>query len=81
MGMDKNSCRPTAQHRQMRSLHTSLKKTTIKNFEELCDPDENINPCSSYNELAEYVNMKVAKNTDMMQFCDHRTQFPKLYAV
>jgi len=35
-----------------------------------------------HNELADYVNFKVAKDTDIIKFwADHRTQFPKLCAV
>jgi len=59
-----------------------LKKTRIEDFEELCDPDEDTNPVR--NEVAEYVNLKVAKklNSDMMQSWSYRrTQSPKLFAV
>ena len=39
------------------------------------DHDEETNPVR--NELAEYVNLKVANNTDMMQWSDRHTQFLK----
>ena len=80
MGMGKCGKIPIPPHStDTEEQRPSLKNTRIENFEELCNPDEDINPVR--NELAEYVNLKVAKNIDMMQFwSDHRT-LPKLYAI
>jgi len=56
------------------------KKTRIENFEDLCDADDTTLPVR--NELADYVNFQVPKDTDIMKFwSDNRTHFPKLCLV
>ena len=82
MGMGKCGKIPVQLSTDTEEQPPSLKKTRIENFEELCDLNENVNPVP--NELAECVNLKMAKNIGMMQFwSDLRTQlqFPELCAV
>jgi hypothetical protein len=55
------------------------KKVKIDDFSDLCDPDEGIDRTS---ELSDYVNMKVSKDTDMMQFWrDNSKLLPNMFLV
>jgi len=51
----------------------------IEDFDDLCDPDDMGNERC---ELADYVNMKVSRDVDMLQFwLENRAVLPKLFAV
>jgi len=51
----------------------------IDDFDDLCDPKD---LGLERSELSDYVNLKVSKDTDMMQFwSDNKSLFPKLFSV
>jgi len=51
----------------------------LDDFADLCDPQE---MGRERNELAEYTNLKVSKDTDLIQFwLDNKSVLPKLYTV
>jgi len=51
----------------------------LDDFADLCDPEEQ---GTERNELAEYINLKVSKDTDLIQFwLDNKSVLPKLYTV
>ena len=51
----------------------------LDDFADLCDPQE---MGRERNELAEYMNLKVSKDTDLIQFwLDNKSVLPKLYTV
>ncbi len=51
----------------------------LDDFADLCDPQE---MGRERNELMEYVNLKVSKDTDLIQFwLDNKSVLPKLYTV
>jgi len=51
----------------------------LGDFADLCDPQE---MGREQNELVEYMNIKVSKNTDLIQFgLDNKSVLPKLYTV
>lgn len=55
------------------------KKPRLDDFSDLCDPED---MGQQRNELAEYVNLKVAKDIDIMQFWkENRTLLPHLFKV
>jgi len=57
----------------------SLKVDRIDDFSDLCDPE---GMGMERSELADYVNMKVAKETDMIKFwLENRGILPKLFQV
>lgn len=56
------------------------KKPRFDDFEELCDTVDGLT--SDRNELSEYVNLKVAKETDICCFWrENKFVFPKLYQI
>ena len=56
------------------------KKRRVFDFKDLCDPEDDQQ--QSRNELAEYVNLKSAQDSDILQFWkDNRLLFPKLFQV
>ena len=55
------------------------KLTRLDDFADLCDPHE---MGSEWNELSEYMNLKVSKDRDLIQFwLDNKSVLPKLYTV
>jgi hypothetical protein len=56
------------------------KKTRFCNFDDLCDPEDMGH--ATRNELADYVNLKVSKDINIVQFWkEHRLLYPKLFQV
>ena len=56
------------------------KKKLMLNFQDLCDADD-AGLCQR-NELAEYVNLKIGKDVEVVEFWkDNRFLFPKLFVV
>ena len=55
------------------------KMPRLDDFADLCDPQE---MGRQRNELAEYVNVKVSKDTDLIQFwLDNKSVMPKLHIM
>ena len=54
----------------------------LDDFADLCDPQEMGRVRRERNELAEYMNLKVSKYTDLIQFwLDNKSVLPKLFTV